>query len=75
MYIPLTSENNTKLIDPHGGVHHIKDLDVKFIGDHKDKLKDQNTVLRYARFLARTDKNPDPKVKTAVEEIKEMPIM
>jgi tRNA nucleotidyltransferase/poly(A) polymerase len=77
MAIPLTSADgpNAKLVDPHGGAHHLKNGDVKFIGDPKQRLQeDELRALRFIRFAAKS-KNPQipPEYKEAIEEIKHLP--
>ena len=55
MYIPLTSENgpNNKLIDIYGGVRDLKRKKVRFVGDPKERLEeDELRALRYARFAS-----------------------
>jgi tRNA nucleotidyltransferase/poly(A) polymerase len=77
MYIPLTNPDgpNNKLLDPHGGIHHLKQGQVRFIGNPKDRLEeDQLRALRYVRFLARygkEEKIPD-EYKKAIEEVKDL---
>ena len=41
MYIPLTSADgaNAKLIDPHGGAHHLRAGQIEFVGNPKDRLE------------------------------------
>ena len=79
MYIPLTNADgaNAKLIDPHGGAHHLKAGEVKFVGNAKDRLEeDQLRALRYIRFAARFGgaghQVPD-EYKEAITEIKDLP--
>jgi len=78
MYIPLTSADgaNAKLIDPHGGAHDIRNGEVKFVGNAKERLgEDQLRAMRYLRFLASHGKNtkiPD-EVKEAITDIKDLP--
>jgi tRNA nucleotidyltransferase/poly(A) polymerase len=78
MYIPLTSSDgaNSKLIDPHGGAHHIRSGEVKFVGNAKERLEeDQLRAMRYLRFVASHGKNtkiPD-EVKEAILDIKDLP--
>lgn len=77
MYIPLTNADggNSKLIDNHGGAHHIKAGEVKFVGDPKARLEeDQLRALRYVRFAAAHGKTDVPDdVKAAIEEVKDLP--
>jgi hypothetical protein len=77
MYIPLDDSDgpNARLIDMHGGVHHLKSGQVNPIGSFRDRLdEDPMRALRYIRFLARFSK--DGKVpedhKEAIEEIKDL---
>lgn len=77
MYIPLTSADgpNGKLYDPHGGIHHMKSGEVRFVGDAGDRLKeDQLRALRYIRFASRFGKGkvPDDYVK-AIGDVKDLP--
>jgi len=78
MYIPLTSADgtNNKLIDPHGGAHHVRNGEVKFIGDAKDRLEeDQLRALRYIRFAARHDNKGDvpEEYQAAIGDVKDLP--
>jgi tRNA nucleotidyltransferase/poly(A) polymerase len=79
MYIPLTSADgdNSKVVDPHGGAHHLRSGDVRFVGNAKDRLQeDQLRALRYIRFLARSGKSVDTipsDYKEAIAEIKDLP--
>ncbi len=77
MYIPLTSADgpNSKLIDPHGGAHHLKSGDVRFIGNPKDRLEeDQLRALRYIRFVSKynTMENIPNEYKEAIHEIRDL---
>lgn len=77
MYIPLTTADgpNSKLIDPHGGAHHLRNGEVKFVGNPKDRLnEDPIRALRYIRFFSKYDskgKIPD-EYKQAIEEVKDL---
>lgn len=77
MYIPLTSSDgpNSKLHDPHGGIHHIKSGEVRFVGNAKDRLEeDQLRALRYIRFAARFGKGKVPEdYLQAIKDIKDLP--
>ena len=79
MAIPLTSADgpNAKLLDPHGGAHHLKAGEVRFVGNAKDRLEeDQLRALRYIRFAARFgsgESQVPPEYKSAIEEIKDLP--
>jgi len=78
MYIPLTSADgaNAKLIDPHGGAHHLRRGEVEFVGNPKDRLgEDQSRVLRYIRQIATHGKNTKvgDNVKSAIKDIKDLP--
>ncbi len=77
MAIPLTNADgpNTKLMDPHGGAHHLKSGEVRFVGNAKDRLEeDQLRALRYIRFAARfgNTENIPPEYKDAIKEIKDL---
>ncbi len=78
MYIPLTSADgaNAKLIDPHGGAHHLRAGEVHWVGNAKERLEeDQLRALRYLRSIGSWGKNtkiPDD-VKTALTDIKDLP--
>jgi tRNA nucleotidyltransferase/poly(A) polymerase len=78
MYIPLSNANgdNNRVIDPHGGAHHLRSGEVKFVGDPKERLEeDQLRALRYVRFLARRGMNGQvpPDYKEAIQTIRELP--
>jgi tRNA nucleotidyltransferase/poly(A) polymerase len=78
LYIPLTSADgpNAKLIDPHGGVHHLKKGEVHFIGNPKDRLEeDQLRAMRYLRHIATYGKNTkiSDEVKQTIADIKDLP--
>lgn len=78
MYIPLTTADgaNAKLIDPHGGAHHLRRGEVEFVGNPKDRLgEDQSRVLRYIRQIATHGKNTKigDDVKQAIGNIKDLP--
>jgi tRNA nucleotidyltransferase/poly(A) polymerase len=77
MYIPLTSADgaNSKLLDPHGGVHHIKSGDVRFVGSAKDRLEeDQLRALRYIRLASHIGKgNVPPDYVDAIKHVKDLP--
>jgi len=81
MYIPLTSADgpNAKMIDPFGGAHHLRDGDVRFIGDPKEKLDGdedaQLRALRFIRFASGQNSNntvPD-EYKQAISSMADMP--
>lgn len=76
LYLPLTQSDgeNTDLIDPHGGAHHLKNSEVNFIGNPSEKLKqDPGTAFRYMRIMSRygNGKVPD-KYKMAMMRHKDM---
>jgi tRNA nucleotidyltransferase/poly(A) polymerase len=77
MYIPLTSADgpNSKLIDPHGGAHHLRSGQAVFVGNAKDRFEeDQLRVLRYIRSIATWGKNtkiPED-IKSAINDIKDL---
>lgn len=62
LYIPLSSADgdNSDLIDPYGGATHLKNNQIKIVGDKiEDRLKDDPaTALRLLNFNARYG-NPD----------------
>jgi tRNA nucleotidyltransferase/poly(A) polymerase len=62
LYIPLTNADgdNADLIDPHGGAHHLKNGEIKAIGDDLESRmgEDPATALRYMRMITRYG-NPD----------------
>jgi len=73
MYIPLTNENgpNNKLIDIYGGVRHLKSKKVRFVGNPKDRLQeDELRALRYARFASLFEDTDIP--EDVIEAIAEM---
>ncbi len=77
MAIPLTSADgpNAKLMDPHGGAHHLKSGDVRFVGDPKSRLQeDEGRALRYIRFASRTNGQGTipQEYKDAISEIKDL---
>ena len=77
LYIPLTSTDgdNSELIDPHGGAHHLKNGEVVAVGSMSQRLKDDPmTSLRYIRMLSRfgnLEKIPE-KYKAAITQHKDM---
>lgn len=77
MYIPLAQSDgdNSDLVDPHGGAHHLKNGEVHAVGSLADKLKaDPSTALRYVKMVGRygnPDKIPD-KYKATIERFKDM---
>ena len=78
MYIPLTSADgaNSKLIDPHGGAHHLRSGEVHFVGNPKERLEeDQLRAMRYIRFVASHGKNTKvgDDIKQVIGEIKDLP--
>lgn len=78
MAIPLTTADgaNNKLMDPHGGAHHLRSGEVKFVGNPRERLQeDQLRALRYVRFAARFGKNDKipEEVSKAIEELGDLP--
>lgn len=63
LYIPLNSPDgdNTELIDPHGGAHHLKTGEIKPVGDEFASRieEDPSTALRYIKMLTRFGKSAD----------------
>lgn len=66
LYIPLTTSDgdNTELIDPHGGAHHLKSGEIQPVGDGLDDRlsEDPSTALRYTKMVSKfgdPDKIPD----------------
>lgn len=57
LYIPLNNADgdNSELLDPYGGANHLKNGDIKFVGDKaEDRIKeDPMTALRLLRINAR----------------------
>ena len=62
LYIPLTTSDgdNSDLIDPHGGAHHLKSGEIVPVGDKLDDRmsEDPATALRYTRMVSKFG-NPD----------------
>jgi tRNA nucleotidyltransferase/poly(A) polymerase len=61
LYIPLTTfdGDNSELVDPHGGAHHLKNKEVKSIGKLDGRLSsDPSIALRYINMTSRFG-NPD----------------
>jgi tRNA nucleotidyltransferase/poly(A) polymerase len=78
LYIPLTTGDgdNTELIDPHGGAHHLKNGEVKAVGDDLESRvsEDPSTALRYMKTVSRygdPEKIPD-KYKQTIARHKDM---
>lgn len=66
LYIPLTTADgdNSELIDPHGGAHHLKSGEIKAVGDDLEARvsDDPSTALRYMKLVNRysnSDNIPD----------------
>ena len=57
LYIPLTTADgdNSELIDPHGGAHHLKSGEVKAVGDDLESRvsEDPSTAMRYMKTVNR----------------------
>ena len=57
LYLPLTNSDgdNSDLIDPHGGAHHLKNNEIKVIGDDLEgrMSEDPSTALRYIKIINR----------------------
>ncbi len=78
MYIPLTASDgaNSKLIDPHGGIHHLRKGEIQFVGNTKERLgEDQLRAMRYIRQVSSYGKNTKitDDVKNAIGDIKDLP--
>lgn len=78
LYIPLTNADgpNTELLDYHGGVHHLRAGETRFVGNAKDRLEeDQLRAMRYIRSIASWGQNTKipEEVKSAIADIKDLP--
>jgi tRNA nucleotidyltransferase/poly(A) polymerase len=77
LYIPLNNDDgpNNQLMDYSGGFDHLLKNKVRFVGNPKERLEeDELRAMRYARFASLfgdTD-TPDDYLK-AIEKIKDMP--
>lgn len=78
LYIPLTTGDgdNSDLIDPHGGAHHLKSGEVKSVGDNLEARmsEDPSTAMRYMKTVTRfgdPDKISD-KDKQSISRHKDM---
>lgn len=77
MYIPLTQYDgdNSDLLDPHGGAHHLKKGEIQPIGNLQDRVKeDPMTAMKYVKYISRfgnSDKIPD-KHADIISQIKDM---
>lgn len=78
MYIPLTTPDgdNNELLDPFGGAHHLKNGEVKAVGDKLSSRlsEDPSTGLRYLKIISRfgdSDKMPED-YKKAIFQHKDM---
>ena len=77
MYIPLTQSDgeNSDLIDPHGGAHHLKSGEVKFINSPMDKMRDDPmTAFRYLNTAGKYGKlnQIGDKEKAAIGQFRDM---
>ena len=77
MYIPLTQSDgeNSELIDPHGGAHHLKNGEVKFINSPLDKMRDDPmTAFRFLNITSKYGKldSIGEKEKSAIGQFKDM---
>lgn len=77
MYIPLTQSDgeNSELIDPHGGAHHLKSGQVEFINSALDKVRDDPmTAFRYVNTASKFGglKNIPEKYKMAIRRHSDM---
>jgi len=77
MYIPLTQSDgeNSELIDPHGGAHHLKAGEVKFINSPMDKMRDDPmTAFRYLNATGKYGKlgQIGDKEKAAIGQFRDM---
>lgn len=74
LYVPLNFGTNSKLIDPHGGFHHLKQNQLRFIGNHRERLTEEPLqLLRYIRFLAKSNGEIPTEYKRAIADFKELP--
>ena len=78
LYIPLTTADgdNSDLIDPHGGAHHLKNGEVKAVGDDLEARmsEDPSTAMRYMKMVTRygnSDKIPE-KDQASISRHKDM---
>jgi tRNA nucleotidyltransferase/poly(A) polymerase len=64
LYLPLTNADgpNTRLIDPHGGFHHLASGDIQFIGGPEQVISDPMRAFRYARFANQLGKTIPPEI-------------
>jgi tRNA nucleotidyltransferase/poly(A) polymerase len=71
LYIPLTNHDgdNSDLIDPHGGAHHLKNSEIKIIGNSlASKMDEDPTIaMKYIKMLTKFG-NPD-KIPEAHKEL------
>ena len=77
MYIPLTQSDgeNSDLVDPHGGAHHLKNGEVKFINSPLDKMRDDPmTAFRYLNTAGKYGNlgNIGDKEKAAIGQFRDM---
>jgi hypothetical protein len=77
MYIPLTQSDgdNSDLVDPHGGAHHLKSGEVKFINSPLDKMRDDPmTAFRYLKIAGKYGKLSQigDKEKAAIGQFRDM---
>jgi tRNA nucleotidyltransferase/poly(A) polymerase len=77
MYIPLTNDDgpNNQLLDYSGGFEHLLQNKVRFVGDPKERLgEDELRALRYARFTSQLgDIDVPEEYMKAIEKVKDMP--
>ena len=83
LYIPLNTPDgdNSELIDPYGGVNHLKNGSIKFVGDKaEDRIKeDPMTALRLLKINARYGSSPtlpkeyEKSVKNHIKDLGSLP--
>lgn len=77
MYIQLTNADgpNNKLIDPHAGLHHLRNKEIHWIGNAKEKLgEDQLRAMKYIQQIAAYGQNTKitDEIKSAIDDVKDL---